>query len=124
MGGWERKKKLKDCDFETQASRSTEASANNLLRQKEVVIVALMTLIFDNLTNANSPEQGRKVVRQVHVNTKDLLSGFTEYGEPGAHFSRISSAPCLHAAMLVSDHNRQLAHRLDRRSLFVVELQQ
>ena len=47
MGGWERKKKLvKDCDVETQASRSTDVSANNLLRQKEVVIIVLMTLIM------------------------------------------------------------------------------
>jgi hypothetical protein len=53
MGGWEGKK-LKDYDLRTQASRSTEASANNPLRRKEVVIVALVTLIFGKGTNPNS----------------------------------------------------------------------
>jgi hypothetical protein len=51
-GGWERKK-LKDYNLATQASRSMEASANNLLCQKEVVIIKL-TLFLTKVSNPNS----------------------------------------------------------------------
>jgi hypothetical protein len=41
------RKKPKGYDLATQASQSTEASANNLLRRKEEVILFVDTVIFD-----------------------------------------------------------------------------
>jgi hypothetical protein len=57
----------------SQASRSTEASADNPLRGKEVVIVLLLTVVLDKGTRIRIRSNKVRRVLRMHVHRKDTL---------------------------------------------------